>query len=109
MENDIKHSPEISDEELEGISGGKDSVIKSKKKIVNRYHSCDHFVCKVCYMHYPALEGDNLNQRHQCPKGMNYYMGCCFCLYFSEPEKKEAECNSTHSLVFNDLPRRPWD
>lgn len=108
MDNEIKHSPELSNEELEEVSGG-NYVIQRKKKIVNRYHSCDHFVCKVCYRHYPALEGDNLNQRHQCPKGINYYMGCCFCLYYSEPDKKEAECNCTQSLVLDDMPGRPWD
>lgn len=32
MDNDIKHSPGLSDEELEGISGGGDSVIISKKR-----------------------------------------------------------------------------
>lgn len=32
MDNEIKHSPELSEEELEGASGGSDCVIKSKKR-----------------------------------------------------------------------------
>lgn len=104
MDNDVKHSPELSEEELEGASGGSDCVIKSKKKIVKWSYSCEYYCCRMCYMHISALEGDKLNQRHQCPRSGNYYMGCYSCLYYSSPGKNEGECNCPSPLILTDFP-----
>lgn len=102
MENNLVPglSHEISDEELNGVSGGvklTDSIIVepyvTKKITVKLYHSCGNYCCKHCGRHISALEGDNLNQYHNCPKGPNYYMGCYSCFFYSSPGSPEGECN----------------